>query len=123
MNKRFAIAIALGGWMLIGTTIFDRGVRGQQNPTLEDVDTVNDVPRATTREVDSIVPQIPNPFATPPETSRTNFRARFLTETTPYILYNDSVFETLIGEDDVRLRLEFEPYRDGGNLKLGLPVE
>ena len=124
MNQKLAFAIAIGTWISICPTVWSQDNRGGQNRTLEDVDTVSDVPRGTTREVSSIVPQIPNPFSTtPPQPEYREFRGRFPSQINSYILYHDSVFETLIGDDDVRLKVEFEPYRDGGNLEFGLPVE
>ena len=124
MKQKLAIAIAIGTWMLMCPAVWGQDNRGRQSRTLEDVDTVSDVPRGTTGEVSSIVPQIPNPFlTTPPQPEYREFRGQFPSQTNSYILYHDSIFETLIGDDDVRLKVEFEPYRDGGNLELGLPVE
>ena len=123
MNTRFAIAIAFGGWMLMAPAVAAQGVREGENRTPQGAATVSDVPQGTTTEVGNIVPEIPNPVATPPESDRADFKARFLTETTAYTLYQNDIFETPIGEDNVRLQVEFEPYRDGGNLRLGLPLE
>ncbi|MDY6940852.1 MAG: hypothetical protein SWY16_24740 [Cyanobacteriota bacterium] len=123
MNIGIAVAISLGGWIAIGTSVWAQGLPEGDNRTPQGAATVNDVPQGTTGEAIDIVPDIPNPFAPPTQIDRTDFNTRFLTETAAYRLYQNNIFETPIGEDNVRLQVEFEPYRDGGNLRLGLPLE
>jgi hypothetical protein len=83
------------------------------------IPTVEDAPQG---EVDAIenIPPLFLPTTSSPV--RNTLPLDVTTPNEPYIVYPNTVFERLIGEDHLKLRFSVQSDRDGANLGVGLPL-
>jgi hypothetical protein len=98
-------------------------------PPIQAIPTVEDAPQGTTRTLRSIDRMFDSPSSNPRFPTQPTFSGfsdsslRFSTLNEPYTSYSNLTFETPITPDRVKLRVNFEPDRQGGNFGLGLPFE
>jgi hypothetical protein len=126
MHRVLAIAIVLSGWTLLSQDASAQSIDRRSTPPIQAITTVEDAPQGTTDALGSIG-QIVNlrssnsRFQAQPDFSGSLFQ--FSTFKEPYTSYSNLTFETPITSDRVKLRVNFEPDREGGNFGLGLPLE
>jgi hypothetical protein len=88
-------------------------------PSSTAIPTVEDAPQG---EIDTIeyIPPLFSPATASPALN--TLPLDVTTPNEPYILYPNTVFERLIGADNLKLRLNVQSDRDGANLGVGLPL-
>jgi hypothetical protein len=129
MNRVLAIAIVLSGWALLSQDASAQSLDRRSTPPIQAIPTVEDAPQSTTIGIGSIDRIVDSDSSSPrfqPQTTLSDFSGspfRFSTLEAPYTSYSNLTFETPITPDRIKLRVNFEPDREGGNFGLGLPLE
>lgn len=126
MHRVLSIAIILSGWVLLSQDVSAQSLDRRSTPPIQAIPTVEDAPQGITEGIGSIDAIVNSPssnpnFPTQPDFSGSLFQFSALHES--YTSYSTLTFETPITPDHVKLRVTFEPYREGGNFGLGLPLE
>lgn len=124
MHRVIAIAIALSGLALLSQTASAQDPNSRSTPPIQAIPTVEDAPQGTTNYLGEIDPIWTPSWQPLPQPTTFDFATSPLRFSTPsYTSYSTLTFETPITPDNVKLRVNFEPYREGGNFGLGLPLE
>ena len=124
MHRVIEIAVALSGWALLSQTASAQNPNPRSNPPIQAIPTVEDAPQSTTDDLGPIAPIWTPSWQPLPQPTTFDFATSTLRFSTPsYTSYSTLSFETPITPDNVKLRVNFEPDREGGNFGLGLPLE
>jgi len=126
MHRVLSIAVILSGWAILCQDASAQNLDQRSTPPIQAIPTVEDAPQGITEGVGSIGRIVNTPSSNPhflsqPDFSSSLFQFSVLHES--YTSYSTLTFETPITPDHVKLRVTFEPYREGGNFGLGLPLE
>jgi hypothetical protein len=129
MNRVLAIVMILSGWTLLSQDASAQNIDRRSMPPLQAIPTVEDAPQGTTENlsaIGSVVNSTSSNLRFQPQPVFSDFSGsqfRFSTLNQPYTSYSNLSFEAPITPDHVKLRVNFEPDREGGNFGLGLPLE
>ncbi len=118
LMQRFAAAIVLTAGL--GLNQVATAQTSDRTPSSSIIPTVEDAPHGEIETIENIPPLF---LPVTPSPSRRTLPLDVTAPDEPYILYPNTVFERLIGENNLKLRLNVQPDRDGANLGVGLPIE
>lgn len=129
MQRVVAVAIVVSGWALLSQNASAQSLERRGMPSSQAIPTVEDAPQGTVESFGSFNSIVAPPSSSSPLPTQPTFSEfsdspfRFSTLDRPYTSYSSLTFETPITADRVKLRVNFEPGREGGNFGLGLPLE
>jgi hypothetical protein len=119
MKRFLAIALVSTSWLGVSNIAV-----AQTSPATPptSITTVEDAPQGTAEDLGNIPPLFsPSTPSSPQREEETPLPLEVNASDEAYEIYPNVLFERLIGEDDVKLRLNLE--REGGKLGVGLPFE
>lgn len=119
LMQLFAAAIVLTAGLGLNRVAAAQG-SDLTTPSSTVIPTVEDAPQGEIETIDNIPPLF---LPATPSPARNTLPLDVTAPDEPYILYPNTVFERLIGENNLKLRLNVQPDRDGANLGVGLPIE
>lgn len=129
MQRVIAIAIVVSGWALLSQKASAQNLERRSIPFQQAIPTVEDAPQGTAESFGSFNSIVHSPSDSSRDRTQPRFSELsgssldFSTLNLPYTSFSSLTFETPITPDHVKLRVNFEPGRDGGNFGLALPLK